>query len=55
MRLKETVFQREKLYEQQKSLAQLTRIKEGVQLLLDALECNMVLHQECTPEQARAL
>ena len=33
----------------------MTRIKEGVQLLLDGLERNMVQNQECTPEQARAL
>ena len=55
MRLNETALQREKLHEQNQSLAQLTRIKEGVQLLLDALERNMLRHQECTPEQARAL
>ena len=55
MRLNETALQREKLHEQHQSLAQLTRIKEGVQLLLDALERNMILHQECTPEQAQAL
>ena len=52
MRLNETALQREKLHEQQQSLAQLNRIKEGVQLLLDALERNMVRHPECTPEQA---
>ena len=45
MRLNETALQREKLHEQQQSLAQLNRIKEGVQLLLDALERNMVRHQ----------
>ena len=55
MRLNETALQREKLDEQNQSLAQLTRIKEGVQLLLDALERNMVRHQGCAPEQARAL
>ena len=55
MRLNETALQREKLDEQNQSLAQLTRIKEGVQLLLDALERNMVRHPECTPEQLRAL
>ena len=55
MRLNETALQREKLQEQQQSLAQLNRIKEGVQLLLDALERNMVRHQECTPEEARLL
>ena len=55
MRLNETALQREKLDEQNQSLAQLTRIKEGVQLLLDALERNMDRHQECTSEQARAL
>lgn len=55
MRLNETALQREKLHEENQSLTQLTRIKEGVQLLLDALERNMVRHQECTPEQAQAL
>ena len=55
MRLNETALQREKLDEQNQSLAQLTRIKEGVQLLLDALERSMVRHQGCAPEQARAL
>ena len=55
MRLNETALQREKLDEQNQSLAQLTRIKEGVQLLLDALERNMVRHQGCAPEKARAL
>jgi hypothetical protein len=55
MRLNETALQREKLDEQNQSLAQLTRIKEGVQLLLDALERNMVRHHECTPEQVRTL
>lgn len=33
MRLNETMLQHEKLHEQQQSLAQLTHIKEGVQLL----------------------
>ncbi len=55
MRLNETALQREKLHEQQQSLAQLNRIKEGVQLLLDALERNMERHPECTPEEARLL
>ena len=55
MRLNETALQREKLDEQNQSLAQLTRIKEGVQLLLDALERNMVRHHKCTPEHVRAL
>ena len=55
MRLKEITLQREKPQEQQQSLAQLNRIKAGVQLLLDALERNMVRHQECTPEEARLL
>ena len=55
MRLNETALQREKLDEQNQSLAQLTRIKEGVQLLLDALKRNMDRHQGCAPEQARAL
>ena len=36
-------------------MAQLNRIKDGVLLLLDALERNMVRHQECTPEEARLL
>ena len=49
-----TELEREKLDEQNQSLAQLTRIKEGVQLLLDALERNMDRHQDA-PEQARAL
>ena len=55
MRLNETALQREKLHEQQQSLAQLNRIKEGVQLLLNALERNMERHPECTPEEARLL
>ena len=55
MRLNETALQREKLHEQNQSLTQLIRIKEGVQLLLDALEHNMMRHQKCNPEQARAL
>jgi len=55
MRLNETALQREKLQEQQQSLAQLNRIKEGVQSLLDALERNMVRHRECTLEEARLL
>ena len=55
MRLNETALQREKLHEQQQSLAQLNRIKEGVQLLLDALERNRERHPECTPEEARLL
>ena len=55
MRLNETALQREKLQEQQQSLAQLNRIKEGGQLLLDALERNMIRHRECTLEEARLL
>ena len=55
MRLNETALQREKLQEQQQSLEQLNRIKEGVQLLLDALERNMERHQECTPAEALML
>ena len=55
MRLNETALQREKLQQQQQSLAQLNRITDGVQLLLDALERNMVRHQECTLEEARLL
>lgn len=55
MRLNETALQCEKLQEEQQSLAQLNRIKEGVQLLLDALERNMERHQECTPTEALML
>ena len=55
MRLHETALQRKKLDEQRQSLAQLTRIKEGVQLLLDALERNMAVHQECNSKEARML
>ena len=55
MRLNEPRFNAKNCTNSNNSLAQLNRIKEGVQLLLDALERNMERHPECTPEEARLL
>jgi DNA repair exonuclease SbcCD ATPase subunit len=55
MRLNETALQRAKLDEERQTIEQLTRIKEGVQLLLDALERNMIRHQVCTSAEAKTL
>lgn len=55
MRLNETALQRAKLDEERQTIEQLTRIKEGVQLLLDALERNMIRHQACTSAEAMTL